>query len=653
MCNALRDLLGMRKFLLEASAILLLAGCLGPVRYHPAPLPPATPPVVVPPPPPVTPVLPPPGAGVPAVVLWAVRSGQPPLPVAEFLAARPQLHLGLILPENFFGEDEPSRKAKTLLGDLAARHQVEFLLTLPDRPVLALITDGDLVKLSTVTTVAVPQSFQWPDDVIGQAALAKSVYHRRWRASPSVLEVPWGAVVGPELQPLAKLGIRWFYLGAKARPGFYDAGGPTVAVGAPFPTRGGDAVRRAWLAGNLVSGGNPPRFRAPMQVETMEELSALDVLMSSGGVRWVTPSEAGDDVLRPSERWTPSDLSSWIGKSDENRAWQLLGITRKAVEDFKNSGKASVQTLDRAVRGIFAAENGETFFHLGADATNARSAEWKREFLASLEQVFRFLGEPPPAAVRQGFSGGGEGAAEEGSEAFFRRDGATLVWRDGSKDDRGPGDFFYPTGSNIPVGAWDLRYFRVEPRPAEVVFRWEMAALANPAGAPGGFSLELIDTYIDINHLPGAGSEILLPGRPGQVEPQNAWEFALSVDGWGARLYQPWQGGGPRRVATLPVKVVAPGVIEVSVPRKYLRGEPEDWGFAVAVMGRSPSSPGGSEPAPMPVAEQPGPDRFGGALKGYPAPPYIDLLTEGPVQNETLSAYKQGRDVVLPFVRAE
>jgi len=623
------------------------AGCLGPrVAYPPVPPPPVAGRAPVPPVAPIPIVST--GAAVP--VFWSIRPGRPPMEIANFFVAHPRAHAGIIFPDRFFADDGASHQAKDLLAQAVARGQIEILLQLPSRPVLALIDDSDRAKLSTGTAV-LPPRYHWPADVADQAVQAKSLYRRRWRVNPAVLEIPWGAAVGPELEPLSRMGLKWFYAGSKGRPGVYDAGGATIVVGAPFPAK--SAARRVWPGDLLVPDEHLPRFRASVQVETTEELSALDAVAEARGWRMMTPSEAAAYYPRPVEKWTPSDLSPWIGGSEANRAWQLLGLTRQAVEDFKNSGRADVKTLDRAVREIYGIESGTAFLELGAGAAPARVTEAKREFLASLEQVFRFLGIPAPPSVRQGFSGGGEASGGETGGFLVRKERGSLVVRDDAKDDRGPGDYFYPTGSAIPTGAWDLRSFRVTPSSTDVTFQWELAALANPGRAPYGFSLELIDTYIDINHLPGAGSEALLPGRPGVAEPQDAWEYALSVDGWGARLYQPAQGGGPLRMAVFPVKLIPPGTLEVAVPRKDLRGEPLDWGFAVVVMGRSPSSSGGSEPAPMPVKEQPGPDNFGGAMPGRSAPPFLDLLTEGSVQNEVLDAYKQGRDVVLPFVRAE
>nr|MBP9127375.1 hypothetical protein [Elusimicrobiota bacterium] len=69
----------------------------------------------------------------------------------------------------------------------------------------------------------------------------------------------------------------------------------------------------------------------------------------------------------------------------------------------------------------------------------------------------------------------------------------------------------------------------------------------------------------------------------------------------------------------------------------------------VVVMGRSPS---GS--IPLPVAVEPGPDRFGGAVANRAAPPYLDMLVPpGLTQRRVLGVYKSGQDVTIPFVHAE
>ena len=107
------------------------------------------------------------------MVLWVVRPGVPPLSVAEFLEARPDVRVGLLLPERFFGEDGESWRARNILRELADQGRVEVLLSLPHRPVLALLHDSDLARLSTKAK-GWPPRFHRPEDAVGQAALARS-----------------------------------------------------------------------------------------------------------------------------------------------------------------------------------------------------------------------------------------------------------------------------------------------------------------------------------------------------------------------------------------------------------------------------------------------------------------------------------------------
>lgn len=344
------------------------------------------------------------------------------------------------------------------------------------------------------------------------------------------------------------------------------------------------------------------------------------------------------------------DFTPWIGDEEENRAWELLGITRRAVADYQNSGTANLHSLDLAKRTIHSAENGAFFDHFGAEKDAEHSDDIVRDFRATLAQVYQIMGVPVPPEIRRGGSPKG-GVIAEGKEpaGTFERDGASFCWRDALHDDRGPGDYFYPTGPQFPAGSWDLLKFEVRPGEENCVFVFDFAALANPGHGPSGFSLPLVDLYIDINHSPGAGAQEFLPGRPGMVEAADAWEYALSVDGWGARFYQFVPGQGPRSTAVFSVVKTSATAFAVTVPRRYFRGDPESWGYAVGVMGRSFTAS-----VPMSVGVDPGPDHFGGGVLGRAAPPYIDLLVpEGASQRRILGAYKSGQDITIPFVRAE
>lgn len=627
-----------------------LTGCLGPVPRRGKPLPEVVPtaPEVLPLPGPVeVPVL----KKARVVAIWSPGANTDVLGAAQYLAERPGMKVTALFPEHFFGDDEKSKRAKALFQTLVSSKQVEVVLTLPEQPVLPLVMDTANARVSSPTVTALPPPFAWPEDVVEQISLARDGYRRRWRVPPTGMKLPWGVVLGPEFPLIAKFKIGWTLLSSSGpAPSLIEGFKVPVLRPGLFPSLA--AARKEWFASQaqavLLASGTV----GPIQMAAVEELGAFELLAgSTGSWDWAFLSDVVKDGLLAlgREKAPPVDFSPWIGDEEENRAWELLGIARRSVNEYQNSGSANLKSLDLAKRTIHSAESGTFFDHFGTERDAGHSDDVRRDFTATLAQVYQILGQSAPPEIRQGFSR--KGSVIVGGEepvGVFERDGSILRWRDALHDDRGPGDYFYPTGPQFPAGAWDLLRFEIRPKETELTFVFDFAALANPGHSPSGFSLPLVDLYIDINQSPGAGAQEFLSGRPGMAEAADAWEYALSADGWGARFFQYVPGQGPRSVAIFTVVKSSDTAFEVTVPRRYFRGDPDSWGYAVAVMGRSASG------APMAVKEEPGPDNFGGSVAGREAPPYIDLLVpEGQSQRRILGAYKSGQDITLPFVRAE
>jgi hypothetical protein len=600
-------------------------------------------------------------AGVLAVV-FAVSPQEDPLTVAEFLRDRPHWRASLVLHGGFYADDEKAAQARAVVSALADSGRAEIVMTVSGEPVLALIQNTDLAKMSRPPLRFLPPPFAWPEDALGHLAQARGFYQRHWRRAPAAVVMPGSVVAGSEMPLLEKIGARWILLRA-AEPGAAPPGRepgcygdmPVVLVRpAVF-----SAARAAEWKERLRTDPAPP----PLELRTLEDAKAFDA--------WAAASPAGlaatvSEVLAqrkdltpwPDPDKAPPDFSPWIGEAQENLAWRLLGAARQAVEDYKNSGQASLRKLDSAVREIYTAESSRYFYYFGNDFDSGRDAELEREFLATLAQVYRLLDKPVPAAFLAGFSEAGadfSGPETGAEETSFDKVGAGFRWTDAAGDGRGPGGYEPPEGGEFSADAWDLKSFEVQPSAQDVSFRFRMASLANPWRAPYGFSLPLVEVYMDINHLPGAGSEALLSGRPGAVDGRDAWEYALSVDGWGARLYQHRSGALPRLAARLPVRVSPGSGIRVDVPRTHLRGDPAAWGYGVAVMGCHPPAP--AEPSaacsPMAVEPQAASRQFGGAARSG-APPYLDILVpRGHEQRRVLGVYEEGREIVLPFLRGE
>lgn len=85
------------------------------------------------------------------------------------------------------------------------------------------------------------------------------------------------------------------------------------------------------------------------------------------------------------------DLGTWIGEAEENRAWELLGRVRTAVD-------GSVLT-DRARLALYAAEGSDWFWWFGDDQNSGSDQEFDDLFRLHLSNTLRLAGREVPAEL--------------------------------------------------------------------------------------------------------------------------------------------------------------------------------------------------------------------------------------------------------------
>jgi hypothetical protein len=603
-------------------------------------------------------------------VVWTPGPAEDLLAAATFFHLRPHMKVSAVFSNFSPGQGEKEQEAYRAMAALVESGRIEPVMTVPGEPLLALLQDTDVAASSAGGPLSLPPRFSWPEDVLGHLVLGRSEYRRWWRRSPDGLVMPGGVFTGPEVLPLRKIGMRWaLLLEGTGRAGCF--GGLPIAVVRPFTPFYSDPARLldAWAR---PEPGTPA---PPLRARSLAELESLDRWFAARpGVEWKTLTEYIGSVdqlpVWPGLDAEPPDFSPWIGEAEENAAWRLLAMTRQAVEDYKNSGEANVKNLDLALREVYQAESGRYFLAFGGDHETAHEGDLKQEFMATLAQTYRLMGKTVPPYLMEDLGSGAVSDDADVSESAttFQRSGNSWRWTDPARDDRGPGHYFYPVGDSFAPGSWDLRSFELRVGETNVSFLFEFTALPNPWAAPNGFSFPLVDVYLDINRLSGAGSERLLAGRTGIVESQNAWEYAISLNGWNGGFYQYSPRLEPRRLEALSPKLLPGGTgFRVDVPRRHFRGNPDRWGYAVLVMGMDPDSVPrtvragtGVDSRPLPVGPEPDHRRFGGAWEGAvppgraDAPPYLDILVPpGDSQSRLLGVYKQGREVVVPFVRPQ
>ncbi len=124
-------------------------------------------------------------------------------------------------------------------------------------------------------------------------------------------------------------------------------------------------------------------------------------LESSPELRTVTLSEAAtsgealvvDRVLAGS--WLEGGLSTWVGRTTSNRAWELLELTRSAVAAARGGPRLD----DAAWRHVLAAEGSDWFWWLGGERPSPFVEEFDACFREHLKAAWRAIGSNPPGEI--------------------------------------------------------------------------------------------------------------------------------------------------------------------------------------------------------------------------------------------------------------
>jgi alpha-amylase/alpha-mannosidase (GH57 family) len=97
--------------------------------------------------------------------------------------------------------------------------------------------------------------------------------------------------------------------------------------------------------------------------------------------------------------WIGSNFDIWIGEEEENRAWDLLGETRRFIQAQIESGKLSAEQQCAAMREIYAAEGSDWFWWYGPDFSTENDALFDDLFRQHLKNVYSICGQVAPHAL--------------------------------------------------------------------------------------------------------------------------------------------------------------------------------------------------------------------------------------------------------------
>jgi alpha-amylase/alpha-mannosidase (GH57 family) len=336
-----------------------------------------------------------------------------------------------------------------LYADAEARGQAELTTTPFFHPILPLVYDSDFAARS-MPGRALPRRFHWPQDAEAHLRLAVEQHTRMFGRAPRGLWPSEGSIA-PELVPLMeKVGIQYFcsdeenLFNSLRREGIHAdhlelfqgwrVEHECAAVNAVFREKPlSDFV-------GFMASRSDPRDSAEHLLSHMRHIAdhiprdgGLIPIILDGENAWETFRDGGETFLRELYRglekgeerlrsstienylhrcppkktlhklhsgsWIYSNFDIWIGEDEENRAWDLLGDTRRFLEGMLPS--LTPQQREAALHEVYAAEGSDWFWWYGPDFSTECDTLFDELFRQHLKNVYSICGESFPPELNR------------------------------------------------------------------------------------------------------------------------------------------------------------------------------------------------------------------------------------------------------------
>jgi alpha-amylase/alpha-mannosidase (GH57 family) len=138
------------------------------------------------------------------------------------------------------------------------------------------------------------------------------------------------------------------------------------------------------------------------------ELTTFSACLDAG----ITPTELPHLVAGS---WVYGTFSTWIGDTDKNAGWNMLGDAKQAFDRAVASGKLEPDRLALAEQQLAICEGSDWFWWFG-DYNPAESVEcFEYLYRSHLSNLYHLLGEEPPSYLSRVFSHGAGSPAMGGT----------------------------------------------------------------------------------------------------------------------------------------------------------------------------------------------------------------------------------------------
>jgi alpha-amylase/alpha-mannosidase (GH57 family) len=96
--------------------------------------------------------------------------------------------------------------------------------------------------------------------------------------------------------------------------------------------------------------------------------------------------------------WIYSSLATWIGHEEKNRAWEMLAVARRFLQECRMDHHNS-EKVQKAFQELMIAEGSDWFWWFGDDHHTSNAAEFDELFRSHVKNVYHILDRPYPPVL--------------------------------------------------------------------------------------------------------------------------------------------------------------------------------------------------------------------------------------------------------------
>ena len=311
-------------------------------------------------------------------------------------------------------------------------------------PILPLLCDSDVAKIS-YPEVRLPKiNFRHPEDAKTQIEMAVKFYTEKFGRPPRGMWPSEGSVSEQAADLIIDAGLKWAATDEKIlfrslkkkktqetlyRPYILERKQGELSL--VFRDRAlSDSIGFIYQSWNAENAGRDlinrlhaikerlPKTKVPYLVSIiLDGENAWEFYPNDGrdfltyfyrnaandpALKFVTVSEYLDEFppqdklnrLHPGS-WINANFRIWIGHEEKNKAWEYLSETRSVLKDYEKQ-QPDPGILRKAWKEIYIAEGSDWNWWYGDDNSSANDEEFDRLFRAHLTNVYILIGKKPP-----------------------------------------------------------------------------------------------------------------------------------------------------------------------------------------------------------------------------------------------------------------